>query len=347
MFTILGRALNLISNSMNLPEPDYGPEVFETSDVESIDQLPYTEKETEDIDAVALNPEDAKKHFEHEIVDSLAVVDFLDLAGPGFTMRRTEETTEQKLARIAAELEQIRSLEPEKTEVEALAAELESLAGKREVGYYGAKLRKVFEESMPEEKLGKENTKDTSSVLKLELRLSSLEDTVGVSDLATTRSLRNHVKDMARRVDVLYDLDTEMASLKAEIKRLNKEMETLNTNRRLAALLEVAPVTAFEAKVDTLYEKLPEFERTNTTVPQIIARLKSLHHIHADMGYAVSATNEIDKTIHDLRSELQRWESSLDEVNSALDKHNEIFEANKRAVESRMKEIETRVDKMK
>lgn len=348
---------------LDLPDMDQGPDVYETSDVESEEQLPVPEKESQDIDANHLATDEAKKLFEKDvIVESLTLVDFLGTSAgtSGYSIKRMDETTEQKLARIAFELEEIRSHEPNKlSHVDSLSVLLENLVEEKSGGLYGEKLRAVFaridptedldtiEKEQRENKEAKEGKGETgpSEVLQLEKRLFSLEEVVGVSDLVTSKSLRNHVNDMMRRIDVLYDLEFEMGHLKAEIRKLNKDLETLTTNRRLAHLTqgEAAPTKPFEAKIDSLHEKLPDFERANLVVPKLISRLRSLHQVHTEMAHSVSAVIEIDKTIHDLSEEMRKWDTALGEVNAALDKHSEAFEDNRKVVERKLEVIERKL----
>ena len=86
------------------------PLVFETSDVESIVNLPVSEIEEPDVVVSRLDMELAREKFTFNVVDRRSKWDFLDsvelpLGGSGYETEVIKETKALKLARIARELE--------------------------------------------------------------------------------------------------------------------------------------------------------------------------------------------------------------------------------------------------
>lgn len=348
---------------------DTGPEVFETSDVESLDILEPPEEAHSDVDHSVLDPSSAKEHFEHSVIsDKGEIADFLGSltsASLGYTTRTLHETSAQKLARIQAELVELKAEKVNENEVDKLTKTLENLLeGKDSTNsIHAQRLRLAFDRlnqrlfrSNGQNHEGDNNQKDVRSkepgteVLDLEKRLHELEDIVGVKDLQSSKSVRNHVDDLRRKVEVLYEPEFDLAHLKGEIKRLSKEMDELNAKRRMAQIssgdVSVKPSIPFEIKVASIFEILPEMETAMAAVPALVARLKSLHHIHAEVGHSVSAISNIDKTIESLQLEMKNWSENLDQVNLAIDTHTKRFDEGRREVETRIEGFEKRLAKI-
>ncbi|SGZ50001.1 CIC11C00000005316 [Sungouiella intermedia] len=342
---------------------DTGPEVFETSDVESVEMLDPPEEQSTDVDKSVLHPSSAKEHFEHSVVtDKNEVVDFLGSlisihGNSGYNVRRVYEMPAQKLARIQAELEELKTQKIHENEVDKLTEDLEKLLGTEnlDAGIHEQKLRTVFEQisqrltGLDESSIPASGNRKRSEaeVLELEKRLHELEEIVGVEDFDSSKSVRNHVDDLGRKLEVLYDPEYDMGHLKGEIKRLAKEMDELNAKRRMAQIangdIAVKPSTPFDTKVDSIYEILPEMEKAMAVVPNLVSRLKSLHHVHAEIGHSVSAISDIDKTIQSLHLEMKTWNENLDQVNLAIDAHTKKFEANREGIEARIEGFEKRL----
>lgn len=348
---------------------DTGPEVFETSDVDSVHELAAPEEVSDDVDRNVLNPQRAKLHFEHNVItDTVDVADFLGtlarggLFQSGYTVRRTNETASQKLARIQAELEELKKEKVHDNEVDRLTLDLENLLEDSQPvpTLHGERLRTVFKklnaqlantQKVPASLTTATYKKADAEVLELEKRLCSLEDIVGVSDLQSAKSVRNHINDLSRKVDVLYDPEFNLAHIKGEIKNLSKEMDELNAKRRLAHLTQndvsIKPSIPFDTKVDSIYEVLPAIENTITIVPHLVSRLKTLHQVHADMAHSVSAVSELDKTIESIQLDMKSWSDNLDQVNSAIDVHTALFAQNKVSVEKKFTDLEKRLSELK
>lgn len=343
-----------------MSDSEAGPEVFETSDVESIDELPPPLENSEDISSTQLDPSSAREKFEqHAIVDSLEVVDFLGSiwgSQNGYSVRKVKETPSQRLLRIRSELEQIK-LETEPNETEQLQLQLDRLLEQaQQPGIYQEKLEEAFEKlrlhsvlhKQDETKEERPDVKLTGTFIDLEKRLSSVEHKIGLPEVQLENSLRNHVTSLARKIDVLYDPEHDMSHMKSELKKANKELETLAANRRLALLtlegkVEPAAAQPFNVKVDSIYSKLPEIEKMSTIVPLLTTRLRTLHRVHAELAHSVEFIGEIDKSISEMGMEINKWNESLDSVARGIKEHQAIFEQNRQVAETRLAELERKL----
>lgn len=346
-----------------------GPEVFESSDVESIEPISAPEDAHSDVDRAVLDPKLAKSKFENSAIsDTLEPADFLGnvthhgLYQSGYTFRRVHETTAQKLARIHAELAELETEKETEDEVARLSELLDKLVEKADGtrGSHDQRLRAIFQrldESISGDsrvtsassasKAKTSSRSSTTDIVELEKRLHDLESIVGVSELQSAKNVRSHIDDLGRKVEVLYDTEFDLAPIKNEIKRLAKEMDDFNTKRRVAKLangdVPYTPTTPFDAKVDAVYEVIPDIEKSIEIVPQLVSRLRTLHQVHADLAHSVTVVSEVDKTIKSLELDMKSWSENLDLVNSAIDAHAKTFEDTKAAVETKVLELEKRL----
>lgn len=344
-----------------MSDSEAGPEVFETSDVESLEELPPSLEASEDIAGDPLDTSSARDKFEqHAIVDSLEVVDFLGSiwgTQSGYSVRKVKETPTQRLLRIRGELEQIK-LESESSEVQELQEKVHALLQQTEQpDLYQEIFEDAFEKlqvepsitqkahaSKPEESKPRNN----SDFLELEKRLFSIEQKIGIPEVQLENSLRNHVSNLARKIDVLYDPEHDMSYLKSELKKANKELETLAANRRMALLSldgkpEPAAAQPFNVKVDSIYSKIPEMEKMAGIVPLLTTRLRSLHRVHAELAHSVECISQIDKNISDMSMEINKWNESMDLVAMGIKKHQTVFEQNRKVAETRLAELEAKL----
>lgn len=342
---------------MDSAEEDHGPEVFETSDVESESGTNHVEESSESIARDALAPPlDAISSFESSALsDELTLVDFLGnvarrLAQSGYNVERLGETKKQKLARIARELEELEKEEP--SEVEVLAGKFRELkAGEERASDFDLGVGEIFKciESALKEKSTTEHS-DSNEVLRLEKRIAELEEAIG-SNEDTPTSVRNILNNASRKVNVLYDHEEEIAAVQTEIKQLSKDMEALAANRRMAQISSgskeppVVPIS-FDHKVSSLYDRLSEFDKVNAIVPLMIARLRSLNSVHAESGHAVECVATLDKTLSSLALDMKKWDDSVDKIDKSLVEQSEAFEKNAKVFQKKMEDVISRIDQI-
>ncbi|GEQ67290.1 hypothetical protein JCM33374_g954 [Metschnikowia sp. JCM 33374] len=388
----------------SLPDLDQGPEVFETSDVESVDNLggQIDEAPDADIEQNLFNVNAAHNTFEENtLVGQVDLVDFSgslsaqNLGQNTYYTRKWTETRSQRLARIQRELEDIQAEDDdEKASVETLRETLEaSVASRGSNGYHHQKIRATFAQietqlkdldfsalaQCPPEtqshpkplekhphpaeapKVPGGSDLERGSILGLESRITDLEAAIGINELSPGANVRVHLRDLDRKVNVLYNPEHEMAAIKETVSQLNSEVEALAKNRRMAQLAlpdnprapqgrEPASPSAsmassvFEKKVDSVYQRLDEIDTIKARLPAVIARLRSLHEIHSDLAGAVTTVGEVDDMLSTLRRDLDTWNSNLNTVKTAFKVHAEAFEQRSQRIEAELQQMEARID---
>lgn len=338
-------------------DEEHGPEVFETSDVESETGPVQPEEANENIARDPLAPpQSAVSSYEKSTLsDELTLVDFLGsvalrLASSGYNVERLRETKKQRIARIAQELEELEKEGP--NEVDLLIEKFGQLKAEKStklsadlvLGEVFTKIDKALK------KTGGSGAAEPNNVLDLERRIAELEDVIG-SNEETPSSIRNIVNNTSRKVTVLYDHKDELATVKKEIQLLSKEMEVLATNRRMAQIAsgsKDAPVllVSFDQKVSSFYDRLAEFERVNSTVPLIIARLRSLNVVHSESGHAVQCVVNLDKTLATLALDMKKWDESVEKIDKSVEEQGRVFEGNVAVFEKKMNDVMERIGQL-
>lgn len=344
---------------MNLVDSDPGPEVFESSDVEEASPpLRPEQSKNEDIISENVHLENAKSRYETaELSGELTLVDFLgavnrSLGDSGFPIRRAYETRRQKLARIAAELEELQT-GPEEPELKDMVQQLEELVKQKntEPTDLEKHTSEVFQEITEQlQRVSIEKTTQNEStrppIAELEKRLRDVENAIGEDPGG--KNIRLLLNDLGRKVDVIYDPQFELDPIRNEIRALNEELEGLLANKRRVEVVTGKQPPArssvpFESKINYLYDKLPAFEEISTTVPYILTRLRSLNRVHAETTSAVSTVTDLANILGVLKDDMAHWNRSLDTVNTSLDKQNEQFANNAAVFEEKLAQAETRV----
>lgn len=351
----------------NFPDIDDGPEVYESSDIEDEEKI-VANQESRDPNIVTgeSNIQDARGRFEaEELADELTLVDFLggvsrSLGRSGFSVSRFE-TRRQKLSRIAAELE---SLDESggNDEVEALSSQLQRLMDGSKGELDNGPREEIAElfRGVTDEVTGcsidhsKENTKSNvantkKDVAMLEERLRRVEASIGAN--GEDKNLGLVVKDLRRKVDVVYDPKFQFQPVHDEIKALDKELEQLVAKKRRAEIItgQAPPAAAtvpFEGKINMLFDKLPEFEKVNETVPHILKRLRTLNEVHSETAMAVSTITNLGNILDLIKGEMGSWTAALDSMNTSLDAREDAFISNMQVFEKKLQSMEDRVSEL-
>ncbi|ODV67945.1 hypothetical protein HYPBUDRAFT_137889 [Hyphopichia burtonii NRRL Y-1933] len=371
-------------------------DVFESSDIESdldisASQTTVQNEEDSDIDQSTFSSKDAKKRFANDhLVGEVDIVNFLgdiskkSLFKNGYKVTAIDETIEQKLARIKRELEEIQLIkskeeveqsDQEPSEIDNLVSLLEELSVSdrkhEEINYYNQRIKEIFSnikvDTSEEQRNSKTDPVESSSanILLLESKLNTIENLLGSESLQQlqnsihkprNKTIQNHLNDLTRKINIIYNPEFQLNKIKQEIRDLNKETERLATNRKLALITSKSnnkydqiqqtqqSRSTFEQKVNSLYDRIDEFDNVNAILPSLLARLKSLHKIHADIGQTVSTVNGIDQVLESMKMDMSKWNESLDKVNQDLDNRRSIFEINKKEIEDRLNQVSNKVD---
>lgn len=345
-------------------------EIFETSDVESDVELAISEPtaENSDIEEPQLDSNQARKKFNNDIiVGDPGVIDFLgtistpSLRETGYRVSRVDETVEQRLSRIARELEEIKlvqltkdSSKDEMDDCNNLVNTLEGLvrdsqaSDSANLNQYSQRVQQAFAQATEKihaptsasEPTEKHPLVDTSLVLAMESRINNIESVVGTETTSSTRAsdskptLQNYINDLARKINVVHNPEYQLQTVRNEVALLNKEIETLNANKKFLDISHPpaavpGPEPHQNSKIDDLHKRIPDFDRINVSLPLILTRLKSLHSVHADLAYSIDTVKSLDQVLSDMKSDMAKWNNSIDNVNTKLEDHERQFGLNK------------------
>lgn len=367
-------------------------EVFETSDIDNdLDIDAYTgvdaSEKNSDIEESEIDSGEARSRFSNDIlVGDINMVDFLgsitnpSLTRTGYQVNQVDETVDQRLSRIARELEEIKilqlndSLNTNTSECDKLVKTLESLAKEpllspvNDLNQYNHRIKQVFDEASARlETAGSGGSKtpqkpplvDTSQVLTLESRLNAIESVLG-SDGATNVSLaeskptiQNWLNELTRKLNVVHNPEYQLDAVKQEVGLLTKQIETLAAHKKFLDLSQLVPANPppqlesghnqINSKIEDLHEKLPFFNHVNATVPLIVTRLKTLHTVHADLANTVQTVHELDLILNDIKSDMKKWNDSIDVVNANIDNHDKQFQSNKEHINLLFEDLNDKV----
>lgn len=368
-------------------------EVFETSDidsdveVESHTDLDASEKKS-DIEEPELNLDEARNRFANDVlVGDINIVDFLgsiknpNLTKTGYQVHQVDETVDQRLSRIARELEEIKILQlneaPNKntSECDKLTKTLEVLAKEsllsaaNDLDQYSTRIKQVFDLVTSRlEAHGSDDARtthesqlvDTSQLLALESRINAIESVLGPETVIGSQSktevrptIQNWLKELNRKVNVVHNPEYQLDTVKQEVTLLTKQLETIASQKKFLDLSHTAPGNHLHhpdsdnnqiySKIEDLHENLPHFTHVNATVPLIIARLKTLHTVHADLANTVQTVQNLDLILNDIKMDMKKWNDSIDVVNTNIDDHEKQFETNKQYIDNLLKDLNNKV----
>lgn len=371
-------------------------EVFETSDIDSdVDIDAYTDvdasEKNADIEEPEIDSSEARSRFSNDVlVGDINMVDFLgsitnsSLTRTGYQVNQVDETVDQRLSRIARELEEIKILQlndssnTKTSDCDKLVQTLESLAKEpllspvNDLNQYNHRIKQVFDEASARlETTGTDGLKtlqkpplvDTSQVLALESRLNAIESVLGPDGTTNIQSqaeskptIQNWLNELTRKLNVVHNPEYQLDTVKKEVALLTKQIETLASHKRFLDLSHLAPTNPppqpdsshkqINSKIEDLHEKLPFFNHVNATVPLIVTRLKSLHTVHADLANTVQTVHELDLILNDIKSDMKKWNDSIDVVNANIDDHDKQYQSNKEHINLLLKDLNDKVSSM-
>lgn len=285
---------------------DPGPEVFETSDVESLEDITSQAIETrlpEHENALEISEEGFSASSVRERFESYAIlepqsINFLGsvtkrgLGESGIPVVRWAETKEQKLSRIEQEVIELMEGEAEeRLRVDKILKSLHSITQNNgENGYYNQKMKEALEllassETKITQLVGAsfqanleditiQNRKNSGSrqimgeITELEARISKIEASVGSVDDISQKNLRVHINDLERKVNVVLDPNHALEPAIHKVTKLSKSLENLLANERKVDLhLGDRAGTTGMKSADTPFEM--KVNRIYSKLPQI------------------------------------------------------------------------------
>ncbi|CAH2353942.1 nuclear migration protein Jnm1p [[Candida] railenensis] len=286
-------------------------------------------------------------------------------------------TRELEEIKIASESEAIES--DKNNEIEFLVGLVERLSDKNKtnedsneytkaietISPYSKRIKEVFE--LTSEQLSFKSSLvsnpattgyvNPSAVLALEARIHDLETVLGSSEEGTRQSVQGQITELERKANLVYNPEYHTKKLSEEVEKLNANVERYLANRRLAQIggrsVQGGSVVdqgqggaeARNNKIDEVFSRIPDFDNVKAILPAVLARLKSLHLVHNELGACVRTVTELDKTLGGIETEMVKWNKSVNDVNEKLDKQELDFDRNKQIIEQWVKQLEERVGK--
>ncbi|KAK6199287.1 Dynamitin-domain-containing protein [Scheffersomyces amazonensis] len=366
-----------------LPDIDASAQdVFETSDVESVDGGgPDNESISSDIAGDSVDVSVSKNKFNQSGIPDVSGVNFSgsvdrkQLGRTGYVLYDGgQESRDEKLARIRRELDELssESVDSEGSDIDRLVTRLEELSqgkdeNKSSSTDHSDKLKAVFQTITDKVNGGNVSSStepwmavNSTETLELESRLTKIEQLIGYDSLTAVdrvtdegKSLGARVKELGLKVGIVGNPEYSIENIKNQVSQVRADMEAYDKERRLHQLKistdgAVTPPTIpiDDKKISELHERLGEFDKVNKIVPLVVTRLKSLHSVHSDMATSIASVSSLDEVISSIKSELTAWNSSIDSLNDRLDKESSAYESNKVHIVSELQQLKDKVSQL-
>ncbi|TKA22903.1 hypothetical protein B0A50_07842 [Salinomyces thailandicus] len=207
---------------------------------------------------------------------------------------------------------------------------------------------------MPEAHGDTTDEQTLSRVTDFDTRLSALEQTLGISSLATARS--DAVATPVLPSLILLDQQLTALSSASSLTNLEAASTRINKLRKEAQQLsgsedddEVGESDSSHLspedlqKLKSLYQLLPNLQSLAPTVPAIVARLRSLRTLHTTAANAASSLDELEQKQAEMDLELTAWREGLEKVEGAVNEAGEANGRNGKMVEGWIKDLEGRM----
>ncbi|KAK6462533.1 Dynamitin-domain-containing protein [Scheffersomyces coipomensis] len=359
-------------------------ELFETSDNDSVIDLSLSKDDVinvkdDDIVEESLNANFAKEKFPQTTISEHGKIDFSgSISNKAFgqtgyvLISGEEESRNEKIARIARELEELKSdpasSSTESQQLDRLTELLESNTNATVGDYNDEKFQSVFNAISEKVKVDEsisntisESTSlvDTSEILELEARLAKVESFVGYDSIIEIQhleqtserrqSLSAKINDLRLKIGIVNNPQYNISNIKDELSTLRLDIAKYDNERKLHevkvnTILETPAARVDEKQINELYQKLPEFDKINKIVPMVVNRLKSLNAVHSDIGNTVHVVSHLDEILNDIKSDLKTWNESINTVNANLDAYASNFIKNEQEIVSQLNRLDTKVN---
>lgn len=334
-----------------LPGIDTGvADTFETSDIDSDSDPEVIPLSNEDIDTTPVDTDLIRKNLETNNLNRIPNFsgDITTRLGYSGYSNINQESIEEKLARIARELEEIENV-PQNSKIDRLKLWRDKIDTKKDFDIYTKELTSLFDHLSIKEFTKSDVTQSNqyprvnNEILQLESKLNDLESYIGGN---RTNSIKDTLSDLTRKVNIIHNPEYKIDDVHDKIKELDKEYEKILAKRKLFDIDSVEIEENSNEKIDKLYENLPNFEKCNATIPLILKRLKTLHQVHSDLGNSVNIVKNLDSTLKKMDFDYNQWNDSLKIVNKTLSTYESSFDENKTVILSQLDKLSERFDRL-
>lgn len=151
---------------------------------------------------------------------------------------------------------------------------------------------------------------DSSSLVRLEDRISQLEGLIGKTD--DSSSLQQQINQLQRHLQLLSN-DSMLQQIMGTVEQVNKRFEqSIALRRNVEMEIEIQE----DVKIHELYELVIATKDIQHQLPLLIDRLESLNELHFKTATAVSTVDEMDDKLMTLSKDLDNWEHCLSQLES-------------------------------
>lgn len=322
------------------------------------------EKRRPSIDSTSLSTESARTFFETTAVEPSTATDLsnfgrIDIKSKGYRTYRVKETLEARIARLKYEIEQVRQDVDEiddEAELDELKDVLEQLEKTTTAKHKACKSDATLTSGIAQKlysSLGmKSNTpvttrsdvidiektqqnQDTNKqVLEMEARVSKLEKLIGSIDTTQeAKPLLYTLQDLKTKLSLLTSTPAAVETSVRNLQPLLASVDILNSKQQPSATV------AQQERIKNFYEQLAKFENFQALMPKVLQRLQCLSEIHSDASNANATFKDMDNIISTLRSDLGKWEESIEGLEQKFVDIEETSQKNKETVKAWIDEI--------
>lgn len=210
-------------------------------------------------------------------------------------------------------------------------------------------------------------------VSEVDSRLTMIEEALGLTGtnmpetaidnykpvLPAIAILEEQIKTLSVSDKQVENINRRLRLLKEETDRLKLIQKTMIAMGEDAGTLSVDAITAGRpsseatgkqrlaspdqlAKIDSLHGALGTVEALAPTLPLVLERLRSLHTVHTNAGWANDRLKAIEARQQEQDAELSQWRQSLDRLEQSVGGSEQVTIGNMKVVEGWVKDLERR-----
>ncbi|RLV93519.1 hypothetical protein JA1_002275 [Spathaspora sp. JA1] len=345
-----------------------GQEIYETSDVESEDDISQKEVSgppAPEVYTDSIEPDISRKLFSKNILSTNEEVDFSgsitsNLRTSGYNVTHSDESVEEKLSRIARELEEIRSYDAkDEGQFDKLIETFHELKSNRDTQQQPQfqDLSLDIEEEIVVKNKDVGTANNFKEIIELESRVNTLETIVGQEAILNLesrpeKSIQYTLNDLERKISIINNPEYSFDKVKERITDLIKDSEKLELSKKL--MLNLAPgitpdkeqTEETSNKIDELYTALPSLMENSAVIPLLIQRLKTLNIVHSELDSSVKLSGHVDQVLNDITMDMKVWNESIDKLQSNLQEYRENVNNNVNSINDRIEKLTLKVDSL-
>ncbi|CAI5759728.1 unnamed protein product [Candida verbasci] len=309
-----------------------GQEIFESSDIE--DEVKLVNNEIEYNESINVG-ESKSKFSKTDIVN-----DTFDFSGNiinsrGYYISELDETTDDKLARIERELEEIGQANDRSPK----AMHLKEILNQMRKSEHQERVV-ITRDTIELAPHLQPSSRDLKAIVELDDKINKLERIVG-----DKTSIQLQINDLDRKFSLIDNPEFNFDIIKDEIKSMTKNMEKLHINKKIFNINDDEIKKNDDKKIDEIYKNISVLEMSKENIETISTRLKSLTILYNEMENNINLSNNIDELISTIKTDLTKWDESIVNLNDNLNNFDESHKLNLQSFNDKLNNLSTKVNK--